>query len=257
MHNSGILLLARDGPSTRIIHNALRAEFGALNVILEDRQSRARLAWRRTRRLGALTVMGQIALILLLRPLLSWNDRKRVREIKQQFNLNDSPIDEPVFRVPSVNSDAARVAIAQFQPALIVVSGTRILDRETLRDIRCPIINIHCGITPLYRGVHGGYWALAEGHPELVGTTIHYIDAGIDTGPIIDQSTFQVSSADSLATYPYLHTAAGLLPLVKAVRDALAGHPPPSQHASELPSRLRFHPTLWGYLRRRVQHGTR
>jgi folate-dependent phosphoribosylglycinamide formyltransferase PurN len=36
--------------------------------------------------------------------------------------------------------------------------------------------------------VHGGYWALAENNPQLVGTTVHFVDTGIDTGEVIEQS---------------------------------------------------------------------
>ncbi len=50
---------------------------------------------------------------------------------------------------------------------------------------------MHAGITLRYRGVHGGYWALAEQHPEWVGTTVHLVDPGIDTGGILAQSTFE------------------------------------------------------------------
>ena len=61
-----------------------------------------------------------------------------------------------------------------------MVNGTRIISSRVLDSIGCPIINTHAGITPRYRGVHGGYWALAEGHPEEVGTTVHLVDKGIE-----------------------------------------------------------------------------
>ena len=62
-----------------------------------------------------------------------------------------------------------------------------------LGSLGCPVVNVHAGITPRYRGVHGGYWALAERHPEWVGTTVHLVDPGIDTGAILAQATFDVS----------------------------------------------------------------
>ena len=39
-------------------------------------------------------------------------------------------------------------------------------------------------------------------------TTVHLVDPGIDTGAILAQSVFEVTSEDSLATYPYLHLVA-------------------------------------------------
>ena len=41
---------------------------------------------------------------------------------------------------------------------------------------------MHAGITPQYRGVHGGYWAVVNNDPEHCGVTIHFVDKGIDTG---------------------------------------------------------------------------
>jgi len=59
-------------------------------------------------------------------------------------------------------------------------------------------------------GVHGCYRALAEGDADSVGATIHLLDEGIDTGPIIAQRRFAVTHEDSFVTYPYLHAAATL-----------------------------------------------
>jgi methionyl-tRNA formyltransferase len=117
---------------------------------------------------------------------------------------------------------------------------------------------MHAGITPRYRGVHGGYWALAEHHPDWVGTTVHLVDPGIDTGSILGQVTFQVSRQDTIATYPDLQLAHGL-PLLAAQTDrVMAGldlEPLPTSVATG--TGLYYHPTLWGYLWRRLRYGVR
>jgi folate-dependent phosphoribosylglycinamide formyltransferase PurN len=248
-----VLILGKDGVSTRIVYNAFVKEFGDVRVLLEARGSRSRFLLRRVRRMGITTVLGHLLFRSLAVPILRKGGEARVLEIKRTFGLDDGPIDESAFlRVPSVNSPAAREAIRVVQPAVIVVSGTRIIGRETLATIDVPIINLHAGITPLYRGVHGGYWALAEGRTELAGSTVHFIDEGIDTGSVIKQATFTVAPADSFATYPYLHLGVGVPILVEAVRGALAGSLEAQREQSSLPSRLRYHPTLWGYLARRI-----
>ena len=92
-----------------------------------------------------------------------------------------------------------------------------------LQSLGCPVVNMHAGITPRYRGVHGGYWALAERHPEWVGTTVHLVDPGIDTGAILAQATFDVTDEDTIATYPDLHLIHGLALLGTQVDRVLAG----------------------------------
>ncbi len=46
-------------------------------------------------------------------------------------------------------------------------------------------INIHAGISPYYRGTDCNFWALYDGNPHLVGSTIHLLSKGLDDGPIL------------------------------------------------------------------------
>lgn len=252
-----IVLLAGEGPTARIVCHALRREFGPIEVILEDRPSRLGMLRRRLRTLGPATVAGQVLFQSMVRPMLAWAGSRRIEAIKRAHGLDDAPIDGPIRRVESVNSPEARRVLRELDPAVVAVVGTRLLSAETLACTPAPFINTHGGITPLYRGWHGGYWALAEGRPDLAGTTVHLIDRGIDTGPVLGQGTFAVSRSDSFATYPYLHAAAGLPVLIGAIRRALAGDVSADSNPRQLPSALRSHPTLWGYLGRRITAGVR
>ncbi len=63
-----VVLLAGDGDSTWIVHNALREQFPISAVIVEARTARApEILRRRARRLGWLTVAGQVAFVLFAR----------------------------------------------------------------------------------------------------------------------------------------------------------------------------------------------
>lgn len=46
-------------------------------------------------------------------------------------------------------------------------------------------INIHMGVSPYYRGAACNFWAVHDGHPELAGATIHLLERGLDSGPIL------------------------------------------------------------------------
>lgn len=255
--NRRVLLLATPGQPTNIIYHALRSAFGDIQVVLEQPVSRRQMMRRRWKRLGARAVIGQTLFVALATPWLRRSARARAAEILREHHLDDGPIAEPIIRVRTVNSEETRQQLRTCAPDVVVVCGTRIIDRDTLRAIDAPFINMHAGITPLYRGVHGGYWALAEGRPDLVGTTIHYIDDGVDTGSIIAQPTFDVTPRDSFATYPLLHLVAGLDALLAAVREILDGRPPERRSRDDLGSQLRYHPTLWHYLSIRRKLGIR
>jgi len=46
-------------------------------------------------------------------------------------------------------------------------------------------INIHAGVSPYYRGTDCNFWALYDDNTHLVGTTIHLLSKGLDSGPIL------------------------------------------------------------------------
>jgi folate-dependent phosphoribosylglycinamide formyltransferase PurN len=243
-----IVLLTGGGGTGRIAFHALSRAFPDIAIIVEERVPRTALIKRRLRTLGPGTVVGQLIFMTTIMPLVARLSRSRIAEIKRQHGLDESPLPSSVHRVTSVNAPETRELLRRLDPAVVVVLGTRIIGRSTLQSISVPVINFHAGITPLYRGVHGGYWALAEGRPELAGSTIHLVDPGIDTGQVIAQETFVATSRDSFATYPYLHIAVGIPMLVSAVRDALTGSLVTTRNPLNLPSQLRTHPTCWHYL---------
>lgn len=250
-------MLAQDGPSTRILYREIKRSFPACQLILEDPVSRWSMIKRRMRKLGLFPVFGQLLFLALAVPLLQVGAKRRLAEIKEEHSLDDAELNEPVIRVASVNSEELRDELRRLDPRVVVVNGTRIIESATLTCTRATFINTHAGITPRYRGVHGGYWALAEGQTDLVGTTIHLVDDGIDTGRVIAQATFGVTRADSFVTYPYLHTAAAVPLLEGAIRSCLDDKVMPVTPMDVTCSKLRYHPTLWFYLSTRLARQVR
>jgi methionyl-tRNA formyltransferase len=141
--------------------------------------------------------------------------------------------------------------IAKFDPAVIVVNGTRIISRQILGGSKAMFVNTHTGITPAYRGAHGGYWALYNRDPDRCGVTVHLVGAGIDTGDIIAQRFIKPTTEDSFVSYPYLQTAAALPALVEAVERALNGTL--ATTVAEGHSAIWYHPGIWQYLRARLR----
>ena len=70
---------------------------------------------------------------------------------------------------------------------MLAVFGSSILTQNFLDNVTVPKINLHAGLSPYYRGTASNFWALHDGMPECMGMTIHHIDGGIDTGPVIHQ----------------------------------------------------------------------
>ncbi|MDT7787159.1 MAG: methionyl-tRNA formyltransferase, partial [Pseudonocardiales bacterium] len=92
----------------------------------------------------------------------------------------------PTLKTPSVNDVKVQLWLREASPDVVVVTCTSVLNRETIDAAGDTILNIHGGYLPDYRGWYGFFFALYEGKPELVGSTIHFIDASIDTGDIVE-----------------------------------------------------------------------
>lgn len=250
-----LVVLAADCDSTWIAVRELQSEFDVAAVVLESRESRKKFLKRRLKRLGFFTVVGQILFQLLTR-ILQTQSADRRDDIINSNDWNTSPPKHlTIHRVPSVNGAETHKLLAELDPSVLVINGTRILGRKLLAAVECPIINMHAGITPRYRGVHGGYWALARGDKEHAGVTVHLVDAGVDTGDVLYQASIEATEEDDFTTYPLLQIEAGLPLLVQAVTDARAGQLSPSR--IDGPSELFYHPTVWGYLWRRIVHRIR
>ena len=252
-----VVLLAGRDDATDIVANYLHKSLPNLIVITEDPPSRISMVRRRARRLGWITALGQVLFVVVLMPILRQQGRWRRHEILSGTGLDERPFGES-YRVSSVNSTETRGLLRDLDPVLVVVNGTRIISSAVLEAVDCPFINMHAGITPLYRGVHGGYWALAEGRPEEVGTTIHLIDEGVDTGTVLARAYFDTSPHDSITTYPYLHLAAGLPGLESQIDRAIKGEALVAvEETLRGGSQLFTHPTFWGYLREWLARGVR
>lgn len=244
MTDVALLCVADD--SSAAVANALCREFRDIPILIEQREPRTRFLKRRIRRLGFMTVANQIAFAALM-PVLRWRSRNRIAEIVAAGGLDlDRACLDRAARVTSVNQEEAIAWLRRHRPRVVVVNGTRIIAPRVLEASDAQFINTHCGITPKYRGAHGGYWALYNGDREHCGVTIHRVDPGIDTGGILAQALIDPTPRDTITTYPYLQLSAALPRLIDAVRDSLAGKADAS--ACDGPSGLWYHPTLVQYL---------
>jgi phosphoribosylglycinamide formyltransferase 1 len=121
----------------------------------------------------------------------------RERKIPAQF------IPPGKFRT-KLDEEAERAFVGALQEAkvdLVVLAGfMRVLKGEFLRAFEGRIVNIHPSLLPSFPGLEAWKQALDYG-VKVTGCTVHFVDAGVDAGPIIGQQTVAVldnDTADSL-----------------------------------------------------------
>ena len=122
--------------------------------------------------------------------------RARERRLPAQF------MPPGKFRT-KLDDDAEKAYIGALQKAevdLVVLAGfMRILKGEFLRAFAQRVINIHPALLPSFPGLEAWKQALDYG-VKHTGVTVHFVDQGIDTGPILAQETVPILPGDTSAT---------------------------------------------------------
>jgi folate-dependent phosphoribosylglycinamide formyltransferase PurN len=109
--------------------------------------------------------------------------------------------DAPIVRVENVNDAATLAALEKYAPDLTIVSGTNLVGKKVIAAAsEKGVVNLHTGISPYVKGgPNCTNWCLAKGWFHLIGSTVMWLDAGIDTGSIIaTEQTPQLDGAEDL-----------------------------------------------------------
>jgi phosphoribosylglycinamide formyltransferase-1 len=108
--------------------------------------------------------------------------------------------------------DALTRAVAGYRPDLVVSAGfMKLLGPAFLARFGLRVINSHPALLPAFPGMHAVRDALAAG-VAVTGTTVHFVDAGVDSGPIIARRSVEIEPGDD---------EAGLHERIKVVERAL------------------------------------
>lgn len=257
MKSNNVVILATEGLTTNLLYNELLLHFDHVHVIIENKISKRQILRNRAKKIGWLKVIGQICFVLTVPKLLSILSKKRVNEILINYNLNRNLIPHEVkIFVDSINNFEVLEILKRVKPELIFVNGTRILSQQILLGTQVDLLNIHAGITPKYRGVHGGYWALYNNNSKLFGVTFHKVDKGIDTGSVIGQKVILPEKKDNFVTYPILQFAEGVNLLRTYLLESEKKNEGIKQPITN-ESNLYYHPTLLQYLANRLVKGVK
>lgn len=115
----------------------------------------------------------------------------------REFGVNTSVVEPSEYANREAWGHAFLAAIETYVPDLVVSAGLmRILPADVVRALSPRLINTHPALLPLFPGAHAVRDALAAGAKET-GVTVHVIDEGVDTGPVIRQAKVQIEPGDT------------------------------------------------------------
>ena len=121
-----------------------------------------------------------------------------VLERAQRLNVRAFSCEVKEFTNKAVYEEALLQLLQEQQIDLIVLAGyMRIIGKTLLSHYSNRILNIHPSLLPSFPGLHGIKDAYEYG-VKVTGVTVHLVDDGVDTGPIIAQEPVMILPEDSL-----------------------------------------------------------
>jgi methionyl-tRNA formyltransferase len=108
----------------------------------------------------------------------------------------------PLVTVRDQNDPRAEAALRAAQPDAIAYTGGGLIRANILAVPRLGVVNCHMGILPLYRGMDVVEWPILEasGRSPQIGLTLHFMERGVDTGPILLQYRLELRPGDTIAS---------------------------------------------------------
>ena len=120
-------------------------------------------------------------------------------EYAEQFGVPSFTVVPTAFDSRAAWGDELLSQIAQWSPDLVVCAGfMRILPPRVVQALSPRLINTHPALLPAFPGAHAVRDALAAGARQT-GVTVHIVDEGVDTGPVLVQQAVDVLPGDTEA----------------------------------------------------------
>lgn len=156
---------------------------------LYGRQTSRSAAWRYARTFGlmsALRLAGRVVGARLL--------RRSIDAVCRRHGVSCGS-------VADVNAPAFLETLRARGTDLVVsISCPQIFGAPLLALPPLGLLNVHGAVLPRYRGVMPGFWMLANGESRA-GVSVHFVDAGIDTGDLCGQEEFEILPHESLDAF--------------------------------------------------------
>ncbi len=131
----------------------------------------------------------------------------------------------PLIRVKDLNGADSVFFLKRHKPDLVAFTGGGMIRKQVFNASGLGVFNVHMGILPPYRGMDVVEWPVLEGrHKDVgLGVTLHFMDSGVDTGPIIAAQRVPIKKGDTFERLRARYEGAMLELMMMGVRMARDG----------------------------------
>lgn len=132
----------------------------------------------------------------------------------------------PVAMARGTNDPETRMILKDLAPDVILLGQTGILRADTIRTARRGVLNAHPGVLPGYRGIDCARWAIYHEDWGQIGVSVHWVDQGVDTGPVISARRYEIVPGETLDSLDRALERLCLCALTEVAREASRGKVP-------------------------------
>jgi len=165
-------------------------------------------------RYGVLTVIERLVTKLVRKLLRAQNKQYSAfqKVLGQVASDTYLPAEMPVLEVESANQKECIKWIEDIDADYIFIYGTGIIGAKILSLPKVQALNLHTGISPIYRGSGCAFWPLYNDEPLMLGSTVHKCTSEVDGGDIYDRISVRLSQNDGpeIAFAKSVHAGAAL-----------------------------------------------
>ena len=141
----------------------------------------------------------------------------------------------PYLVCRDLNDELCERFVHQQTPDLIVFTGGGLVRQNILQIPKYGVLNCHTGVLPAYRGMDVVEWIAMEYaiHKTDFGVSLHYMDKGVDTGPILLVHRIQPDSHDTFSTIRMHLEVEMVATMLEGVRGIASGSLQPKPQAAQ------------------------
>ena len=243
--------LAACEPGVELAGVLVRTPWTAGRIVAELRRDGARLLWKVYRKM----VLGKNAY---------GDSDETIRALAQRVDLPGRTLRDlaavhhfPLAVVKDHNNPAAQGLLREWRPDAVAFTGGGLVRRAVLDIPRIGVINCHLGLLPRYRGMDVVEWPVLEhtnGEPPAVGLTVHLMDPGVDTGPVLLQRRLDLRPGDTFASIRTRIEPLMVKMMLKAIRGLRDGTlSPAAQRVDDGRQYFVLHPRMYAYAESRLR----
>ncbi|CAN5555347.1 hypothetical protein BH11BAC2_BH11BAC2_04390 [soil metagenome] len=236
--NRKVILWCGNAPNQKALANKIAQELNLVGIVIENHTS-----IKEKTKFG--TLLGKAFDRIFFAPLYtSWSIL--MNQYHQKFP--EWPL-VPILKTDKINTQEVVDFSSKFRPDLIMVSGTRLIKKNLFSTPTSHgFINLHTGLSPYIKGgPNCTNWCIAEKKFHMIGNTVMWLDAGIDTGNIITTSCLNFSGKESITEIHVRVMESAHKLYIRAAKLILEDHPNiPAISQSSIDPGTTYYTKMWG-----------